>query len=97
MTNDDDDCNDNDWVDIDIHDENGDVLNYDGILNDDHLRSTINILLISFHHLYNVPSSEKRLVALKLTTVTAEEYQNILDSPIVEATVANADDDMESE
>ena len=44
MTNDDDDCNDNDWVDIDIHDENGDVLNYDGILNDDHLRSTINIL-----------------------------------------------------
>jgi len=41
--------------------------------------------------------AEKRLVALKLTTVTAEEYQNILDSPVVEATVANADDDMDSE
>ncbi len=35
---------DDDWVDDDIHDENGDVLNYDGILNDDHLRSTIDIL-----------------------------------------------------
>jgi hypothetical protein len=44
-----------------------------------------------------LPSSEKRLVALKLTTVTEEEYQNILDSPLVEATVADADDDMESE
>jgi len=40
------------------------------------------------------PSSEKRLVALKLTTVTEEEHQNILDS---KATVANADDDMERE
>ena len=42
MTNDDDDCNDNDWVDNDIYDD--DWVDNDGDLNDDHLRSTMNIL-----------------------------------------------------
>jgi len=42
VTNDDDDCNDNDWVDNDIYDD--DWVDNDGDLNDDHLRSTMNIL-----------------------------------------------------
>ena len=63
------------------------------------LVSSNNYLSIYLYNIYMLShpsidlSIEKRLVALKLTTVTDEEYQNILDSPLVEATVAGGDVD----